>query len=108
MAVIELSRLFAFSAFLTTGRANKKGQNVLRSALPYCRLSGARVARQRCPVLQPSHHSLAHLRPFKLGHLYFADLRTFLLCIDSMAGALTFGQKNRTLMRLRRAPSCRG
>ncbi len=82
MPVIEPNRKGAFSAFLTTGRAEKKGQNVLRSALPYGRLSGARVARQRCPTLQSSICSLAYLCPFRIGHLYFAFFRTFLLCID--------------------------
>lgn len=74
--------MIAFSAFLTTGRADIKGQNDIRSALPYCRLSGARVARQRCPTLQSSSPTLSHLSPFKIGHLYFAVFRTFLLCID--------------------------
>lgn len=64
MAMIEFWRWFAFSAFLTTGRADKKGQSLFSSALPYCRLSGARVARQRCPILQPSHPSLAYSLPF--------------------------------------------
>ena len=82
MTMFEFCRWIAFSAFRTTGRADIKGQNDFRSALPYCRLSGARVARQRCPTLQSSSHSLAHLIPFGLGHLYFADFRTFLLCID--------------------------
>jgi hypothetical protein len=71
MAMIELRPKIAFSAFLTTGRADQKGQNVLRSALPYGRLSGARVARQRCPTLQSSPCSLAYFCPFH---------RTSLLC----------------------------
>ena len=51
MPMIELDRGIAFSAFRTTGRAYKNGQNLVSSALPYCRLTGARVARQRCPIL---------------------------------------------------------
>jgi len=83
MPVIELRRWIAFTAFLDNRQGRKKGRTWIRSALPYCRLPGARVARQRCPILQPSSHSLAYLSPFKIGHLYFAIFRTFLLCIDN-------------------------
>jgi len=70
MAQIELERLFAFIAFGATGRA---GQNDARPALPYSRWVGARVARQRCPILHPSRWSLPDYPPFAKG--------TSLLCI---------------------------
>ena len=73
MAQIEIKRLPAFSAFRATGRAEAKGQNQVRSALPYSRWVGARVARQRCPILHPSRWSLPDYPPFAKG--------TSLLCI---------------------------
>lgn len=73
MAQIETDRLFAFSAFWATSRADAKGQNQVRSALLYSRSGGARVARQRgsilpsCPILQPGNWSVTYRQPCAKG-----------------------------------------
>jgi hypothetical protein len=59
---------------------NKKGQNKVCSVLPYSRSSGARGARQRCPILHSSHRIVTPYSPFQRdistlqlrGHFYFA------------------------------------
>ncbi len=81
MSQTELIQAFAFSALETSGRAKQKGQNNLRSALPYSHLIGARIARQRCPVLQSGGRSINACQPLAKGtsllcstwgHFYFA------------------------------------
>lgn len=67
MTQAETDRLCAFIAFLAASRAEAKGQNQVSSALPYSRWAGARVARQRCPILQPSTGSLPDYPPFAKG-----------------------------------------
>jgi hypothetical protein len=62
----------------------QKGRTSLCSALLYSRLGGAQVARQRCPILHPDFCSISSYQPFQRGHLYFAENRTFLLCIDRL------------------------
>lgn len=64
--------LFAFIAFETSNRAVNNGQMDFSSALSFCLLLGAQVARQRCPILQSGIVSLALFSPFAKG--------TFLLC----------------------------
>ena len=59
---------------------NKKGQNKVCSVLPFSRSSGARVARQRCPILHSSDRIVSPYSPFEgdistlqnRGHFYFA------------------------------------
>jgi len=71
MAQTDIDDPFVFIAFLTTGRARKRAER--RPPCPaYRRLSGARVARQRCPILYTSPFCLAYFCPSKIGHLYFA------------------------------------
>jgi hypothetical protein len=74
MSMTDSARAFAFTALPTSSRAEQKGQNHLRSALPYSHLIGARVARQRCPILQSGTRSIFAYQPLSRGHLYFADL----------------------------------
>ncbi|MGD2159004.1 MAG: hypothetical protein PVG32_19145, partial [Anaerolineales bacterium] len=75
---------------------NRKGQNDFRSALPFSHLSGARVARLRCPTLRSGDMILSSVLSSRTGHLYFAENRTFLLCIDRIFGwlsrAIAFGR----------------
>lgn len=63
---------FAFIALGTSDRAVKNGQMDFSSALSFCHLLGAQVARQRCLILQPGPVSLSFFSPFAKG--------TFLLC----------------------------
>ena len=72
MAQTKMDAAFAFIAWGTTSRADQKGQNDLRSALPYSHPVGAQVARQRCPILQPGDRSITACQPLAKG--------TFLLC----------------------------
>jgi len=66
---------FAFSALGAASRATVKepawhkvkGQNPVSSALLYSHLVGARVARQRCPILQPGRMSLSPYQPYAKG-----------------------------------------
>jgi hypothetical protein len=67
MAQTEMDWPFAFIALGTTSRADQKGQNDLRSALPYSHPVGAQVARQRCPILQPGDQSVTGCQPFAKG-----------------------------------------
>jgi len=59
MAQTEVNWPFAFIALGTTSRADQKGQNDHRSALPYSHPVGAQVARQRCPILRAGMYSLS-------------------------------------------------
>jgi hypothetical protein len=46
---------------------NKKGQNKICSVLTFSRSSGARVARQRCPILHSSDRIVSSYSPFAKG-----------------------------------------
>lgn len=72
MSMSKSSAPFAFIAFETSNRAVNNGQMDFSSALSFCHLLGAQVARQRCPILQPGLVSLSLFSPFAKG--------TFLLC----------------------------
>ena len=72
MSMNNSSSPFAFIAFGTSDRTVKNGQMDFSTALSFCHLLGAQVARQRCPILQPGFVSLSFSPPFEKG--------TFLLC----------------------------
>jgi len=82
MVQTELNRRMSLS-LSAKNRAEKKDRAFL--TLPCLRPRvGAQVALQRCLILRTSDLSLSQLViiPYQRGHLYFAELGTFLLCID--------------------------
>jgi len=66
-----------------TDRA-ETGQTDDRSALSYSHLDGARVARQHCSTLRLGNIILSLPCSPCIGHLYFAENRTFLLWVDTL------------------------
>jgi hypothetical protein len=85
MPQIEIDQRFAFFAFWAASRAKRahtkaKGQNIHCSALLFSHRVGAQVARQRCPILQPSGKSLSHPSPFAKADVRSLSKGTSLLC----------------------------
>jgi len=84
MAQIEMDWPVSLSLFgQKQGRMQRAERSPLCPVFGTC--AGAQVALQRCPILRTSIISvpcpLCH--PCQRGHLYFAQMGTFLLCIDS-------------------------
>jgi hypothetical protein len=93
MAQTEIELLFAFFAFWAASRATPpkaggakraytkaKGAEHNCSALLFSHWLGARVARQRCPILQSSGKSVSDHCPFAKGEVLLMSKGTFLLC----------------------------